>query len=178
LNLGVGSGVDFDVVPFGGPTDARVRARMLDEGLDLLMALLSGDEVTHRGSFYTAEGVRVLPTPLQHPRVPVWIGGSSPAALRRAARWDGWIIGAVDEAGTVTLPPEALAEHVARIRQERDDITPFDVVVTSISEPGDASLVRAYEAAGATWWFECIYPLRGSESEMLERVAAGPPGSR
>jgi alkanesulfonate monooxygenase SsuD/methylene tetrahydromethanopterin reductase-like flavin-dependent oxidoreductase (luciferase family) len=175
VTLGVGLGVDADVVPFGGPADPRVRARMLDEGLEVLLALLTGDEVTHRGAFFTLEEVRVLPTPVQRPRVPAWIGGSSPGALRRAARWDGWVIGAVDEAGTVTLPPEALADHVTRIRRERGDATPFDVAVTSISEPGDTSGVRAYEDAGATWWFESISPSRGSEAEMLERVAAGPP---
>jgi alkanesulfonate monooxygenase SsuD/methylene tetrahydromethanopterin reductase-like flavin-dependent oxidoreductase (luciferase family) len=175
VNLGVGLGVESDVVPFGGQTDPRVRARMLDEGLDLLVALLSGDLVDHRGACFTAEGVRLLPTPVQHPRVPVWIGGSSTAALRRAARWDGWVIGAVDESGSVTLPPEAVAEHVGRILQERVDDASFDVAVTSISEPGDDTRARAYEEAGATWWFECIYASRGSEADMLERVMAGPP---
>lgn len=175
LHLGVGLGVEFDVAPFAGPTDPRVRAQMLDEGLDLLTSLLSGEEVTHRGPTYTAEAVRMLPTPVQRPRVPIWIGGSSPAALRRAARWDGWIIGAVDEAGGVTLRPEVVADHIGSILRERSDDAPFDVAVTSVSDVGDPSRVRAYEAAGATWWFECVFPLRGSEAEMLERVAAGPP---
>jgi alkanesulfonate monooxygenase SsuD/methylene tetrahydromethanopterin reductase-like flavin-dependent oxidoreductase (luciferase family) len=175
VTLGVGLGIEPDVTPFGGPSDPRVRAGMLDEGLELLEALLTGDEVTHRGAHHTAEGVRLLPTPVQQPRVPVWIGGSSGAALGRAARWDGWIIGAVDETGTVTLPPEALAEHVARITAARTSDAHLDVAVTSVSEPGDATRVEAYAAAGATWWFECIFPLRGSETQMLERIAAGPP---
>ena len=175
VTLGAGLGIDSDVAPFGGPMDQQVRAGMLDEGLELLVALLSGRQVAHRGTFYTAEEVRLLPTPVQQPRVPVWIGGSSSAALRRAARWDGWIIGAVDEEGTVTLPPEALAEHVDRILRERDDEAPFDVAVTSISGSGEDEGARAYAAAGATWWFECVYPSRGTEAEMLTRVAAGPP---
>ena len=75
---------------FGEPTEARVRAAMLDEGLDVLRALWAGDEVNHRGAHYTVEQVTLVPTPVQE-RVPIWVGGNRPASLRRASRWDGWI---------------------------------------------------------------------------------------
>jgi alkanesulfonate monooxygenase SsuD/methylene tetrahydromethanopterin reductase-like flavin-dependent oxidoreductase (luciferase family) len=177
LIFGTGAGVDFDFTPFGEAADARTRAAMLDEGLDLLAGLLSGEETTHQGSHYTAQGVRLVPSPLRQPRIPVWIGGDSRAALRRAARWDGWIIGTIDEQQRITKPPEHLARQVASIRRQRADDSPFDVAVDGTSAAGDdGALAREYADAGATWWFEGIFGSRGSHAEMLQRIHAGPPG--
>src|SRR5438094_7734160 len=47
---------------FGEPTDAKLRASMLDEGLDLLRRLWSGEQVTHRGKHYIVDGVKLSPT--------------------------------------------------------------------------------------------------------------------
>ncbi len=173
--FGTGLGVDFDLAPFGDPTDARTLAAMLDEGLELMTGLWSGEPVTHRGRFYRAEAARLVPTPAQRPRVPIWIGGDSPAALRRAARWDGWIVGTVDEHCQITKPPERLAEQVALLRQHRGDGPPLEVVVDGVSAAGDRALPAAYAEAGATWWLEAIFGARGSIEEMLARVSAGPP---
>ncbi|MEK8105290.1 LLM class flavin-dependent oxidoreductase [Micromonospora sp. M12] len=64
---------------------------MLDEGLDLLTGLLSGERVDHQGTHYRADAVALRPAPVQTPRVPVWVGGSTQAGAvrRRAARADG-----------------------------------------------------------------------------------------
>jgi alkanesulfonate monooxygenase SsuD/methylene tetrahydromethanopterin reductase-like flavin-dependent oxidoreductase (luciferase family) len=173
--FGAGAGVDFDFAPFGEPTDAKTRAAMLDEGLALLNALLSGEEVTHHGVHYTADAVRLTPSPVQQPRIPVWIGGDSKAALRRAARWDGWIMGTIDEQLNVANPPEKIAGQVAAIHRQRINDAPFDVAIDGASQPGYNSLVSEYADAGATWWFECIFGTRGAHDEMLARIAAGPP---
>jgi alkanesulfonate monooxygenase SsuD/methylene tetrahydromethanopterin reductase-like flavin-dependent oxidoreductase (luciferase family) len=174
--FGTGAGVDFDFTPFGEAVAARTRAAMLDEGLELLAKLLSGAETTHHGAHYTAEAVQLAPSPVQQPRIPVWIGGGSLAALRRAAQWDGWIIGAIDEQQTITLTPEQLAAQVATIRRYRSADTPFDVAVDGVSAAGDdGALAREYAEAGATWWFEGIFGSRGSHAEMLQRIHAGPP---
>ncbi len=174
--FGAGAGVDFDFTPFGETVDARTRAAMLDEGLDLLAKLLSGAEITHRGSHYVAEKVRLAPTPVQQPRIPVWIGGGSNAALRRAAQWDGWIIGVVDEQQTITTPPDQIAKQVATIRRHRSAGSPFDVAVDGVSKAGDpGALVQEYADAGATWWFEAIFGSRGNHTQMLQRIHAGPP---
>ena len=121
LIFGTGLGIDSDFTPFGEPGDAATRAAMIDEGLDLLAQLWSGEEVTHRGQFYQVDGARFLPTPAQRPRIPIWIGGDSQAALRRAARWDGWIIGVIDEQCKVTKPPAQIAARTAAILQQRRD---------------------------------------------------------
>ena len=165
---------------FGDPGDAKKRAAMLDEGLLILDGLWLGETVTHRGQHYTVEGVSLAPRPLQRPRIPIWIGGEGAPALRRAARWDGWLAPSTSPDGTPSMAksPERIAEMVAEIRRHRTTDAHFEVAVDGYSEPGDPTLPRAYAAAGATWWLESIHRRRGSLEEMLARVGAGPPESK
>ena len=151
---------------FGEPTDAKVRAEMLDEGLDVMQQLWSGEPVTHRGTHYTVDGVTFAPKPLQE-HIPIWIGGNRPASLRRAARWDGWLADSADPTG-MTLSPEDVERSIERIG--RDDAS-FEVAVLGQSDRGDP---REYEAAGATWWLENIHDMRGSVDDVLALVNAGP----
>jgi alkanesulfonate monooxygenase SsuD/methylene tetrahydromethanopterin reductase-like flavin-dependent oxidoreductase (luciferase family) len=152
---------------FGEPTDAKARAAMLDEGLDLLRRLWSGENVTHRGEHYTVDGVTLAPTPVQE-RLPVWIGGNRPASLRRAARWDGWLADSADPTG-MTLSPEDIAASIATIGRIEGD---YDVAVLGETGRGDPV---AYAQAGATWWLENLHEERGSAAEVLALVEAGPP---
>ncbi|MBU7024490.1 MAG: LLM class flavin-dependent oxidoreductase [Theionarchaea archaeon] len=174
--FGTGLGIDSEFSQFGEPGDPRVRAAMLDEGLELLVRLWSGEPVTHEGTYYTVRDVTVVPTPLQTP-IRIWIGGESKAALRRAAHWDGWIIGTINEKCEIIRSPEMLAEEITYIQKYRTSDNLFDVAIDGVSEPGerDSELVHQYEDAGATWWFEGIFGLRGSKEEMLNRISAGPP---
>lgn len=173
--FGTGLGIPSDFTPFGEPGSAKTRAAMTDEGLDLLTQLWSGAEVTHQGPFYQAAGVRFLPTPLQRPRIPVWIGGDSAAALQRAARWDGWIMGVIDEQCKVIKTPEQIAAQVAKLHQFRTTNAPFAVAVDGVSQAREGALAREYADAGATWWFEAIFETRGPLEEQIERIKAGPP---
>ena len=138
---------------------------MLDEGLDVLRALWSGEEVTHRGTHYTVDGVTLAPAPVQKP-LPIWIGGSRPPSLRRAARWDGWCADSADPTG-MTLSPDDISRSLATIGRGHD----FDVAVLGRSDRVDAG---DYERAGATWWLESIHDLRGAPRELLELVVRGP----
>lgn len=167
-------GVAAEFSAYGEPDEPRVRAEMLDEGLTVLAALWSGEPVEHDGAHYTVRGVTLAPLPVQRPRVPVWIGGDSDAAKRRAARWDGWIVTGDEPGGTMTVTPGELAERIKRLGPPSDD---FDVALTGVSAPGDGR-PTAYAEAGATWWLESVHGLRGSLDEMTALVAAGPPGSR
>jgi alkanesulfonate monooxygenase SsuD/methylene tetrahydromethanopterin reductase-like flavin-dependent oxidoreductase (luciferase family) len=173
--FGTGSGIPSDFIPFDEPAEAKVRAEMLDEGLDLMTRYLSGQPVTYHGKFYHAEAVQIIPSPIQKPRLPIWIGGGSKAALRRAARWDGWIMGTVDENSHITYPPEKIAVDSAFIRAHRTVPGPFDIAVDGVSQPGVHSVAKEYAEAGATWWFEAIHLSRGPYEEQVERIKAGPP---
>jgi alkanesulfonate monooxygenase SsuD/methylene tetrahydromethanopterin reductase-like flavin-dependent oxidoreductase (luciferase family) len=150
---------------FGEPTDAKVRASMLDEGLDLLHRLWSGDEVTHQGEHYTVNGVKLTPTPRQD-RLPIWIGGNRPASLRRASRWDGWIADSSDPTG-MKLSPDDVQRSVETIGRSDG----YDVAVLGEGERADPA---DYERAGATWWLENLHDERGSLDDVLRLVVAGP----
>ncbi|MBW3537834.1 MAG: LLM class flavin-dependent oxidoreductase, partial [Actinobacteria bacterium] len=90
LGVGIGDG-GASSEAFGDAGEARVRAEKLDEALDVITRLWSGEEVNHRGQHFVVEGFTLAARPVQRPRIPIWVGGDSPPALRRAARWDGWI---------------------------------------------------------------------------------------
>jgi probable F420-dependent oxidoreductase len=151
---------------FGEPVDAKVRAAMLDEGLDLLRRFWSGEEVTHRGEHYTVDGVTLAPAPAQD-RVPIWIGGNRPASLRRAARFDGWLADSADPTG-MTLSPDDVARSIATIGRSDD----YDVALLGERGRGDPA---AYARAGATWWLENLHDHRGTGAEVLGLVEQGPP---
>jgi alkanesulfonate monooxygenase SsuD/methylene tetrahydromethanopterin reductase-like flavin-dependent oxidoreductase (luciferase family) len=150
---------------FGEPTDEKVRAAMLDEGLEVMRQLWSGREVTHRGEYYVVDGVKLAPTPVQD-HVPVWIGGNRPPSLRRAARWDGWLADSADPTG-MTLTPDDITRSIERIGRGDG----FEVAVLGQSDRGDPA---EYERAGATWWLENIHDMRGSLEDVLALVGRGP----
>jgi alkanesulfonate monooxygenase SsuD/methylene tetrahydromethanopterin reductase-like flavin-dependent oxidoreductase (luciferase family) len=158
-------GSESEFGKFGEPTDAKVRAEMLDEGLGLLQRLWTGEEVTHRGEHYTVDGVTLKPTPVQE-RLPVWIGGNRSASLRRAARWDGWLADSADPTG-MTLTPDDIARSIEQIGRGDG----FDVAVLGQSDRGDPA---AYERAGATWWLENLHDMRGTLDEVQRLTEAGP----
>jgi alkanesulfonate monooxygenase SsuD/methylene tetrahydromethanopterin reductase-like flavin-dependent oxidoreductase (luciferase family) len=90
LGVAIGDGgSSFDA--FGESAEARIRAEKLDEALEIITRLWSGDEISHRGKHFVVEKFALTALPLQRPRIPIWVGGDGPPALRRAARWDGWI---------------------------------------------------------------------------------------
>jgi alkanesulfonate monooxygenase SsuD/methylene tetrahydromethanopterin reductase-like flavin-dependent oxidoreductase (luciferase family) len=117
--------------------------------------------------------VRLQPAP-ERGKIPIWIGGNSRAALRRAARFDGWAADTC-EIEKMTLSPDDLAKKVDELRVLRaGSDAPFDVAVFGYSEPGDDSLPAAYAAAGATWWLEYFHDRRGPLELTRRRIEAGP----
>ncbi len=199
LGVGIGDG-PWEWEYLGEEVNRRTRGAMLDEGLDLLTRLWTGEPVLHDGRYYTYRGdggpndpsprpTPVLPGALQAPRIPVWVAGSWPhrRPFARAARWDG-VVPLKANAGFGEQPsPEEVGAIVAYTRAHRTDTQPFDVVIGGrtggVSPEADAEQVRAYEVAGATWWLEDISPWafgwnwQGAwpVEAMNRRVQAGPP---
>ena len=173
-------GVPEEFSAFGETGDAKVRAAKLEESLEIINRLWSGEAVTYQGLHYQIDGVSLGHGPVRQPRIPIWIGGDSRPALRRAARWDGWVIGGIDETGKVVRTPEQMKESIDLIRQHRSGYgiqdQPFDVAITGITtSPEENELPRAYESVGVTWWLESVYGLRGSLEDNLARIEPGPP---
>jgi len=181
LVLGVGAGgdpADFDAFGEGAPLGERV-SRM-DSDLEVLDPWLRGDAA--RAEHSGAAAVAVAMHPVQLPRPPIWLGGMRPGALRRAARWDGWIgIAVSDDGSEMVLSPEVFGEMVHRIRAERTTLgrsdEPYDVAIFAFSEPAHPDAAEAFAAAGATWWLESLSPMRGSLDDLLKIVEAGPPAT-
>lgn len=178
--LGVGlGGVEAECRAAGEPTDLRERAAITDELLGVVRALLEGERVDHEGPAAVVRGATLAPLPTGP--VPVWIGGHSGPARRRAARWDGWIPWAIGEDGAPEMTPDELARHVAAILEARAadgrGQDPFDVGWHGVSpaDPAEATRVVApWAAAGATWWLES--PVMGmGAAQLFARVDAGPP---
>lgn len=89
--LGVGAGhVEEEFAALG--VDFSQRGGILDESIDVVRAALLDEFPDHEGAHFQVADVGLRPRPRQQPRPPIWIGGSSPAALRRAGeRGDGWL---------------------------------------------------------------------------------------
>src|SRR5205823_5667489 len=125
----------------------RTRAARLDESLQVLTRLWSGGPVSYRGRYLTVDGVRMVPGPVQRPRIPVWCAGRWPgrAGFRRAARWDGAMPTFADYGRERAVPPEELAAVVEFLRAERGSLDGFDIVMPGWSPRQDPAV---YAPAG------------------------------
>jgi alkanesulfonate monooxygenase SsuD/methylene tetrahydromethanopterin reductase-like flavin-dependent oxidoreductase (luciferase family) len=166
LVLGMGLGVDSgrELSAFGEVVDVRDRARILDEGAQLLCDLWSGEEVDHRGPHFRAESVTFLPRPVQRPRIPIWFAARSPAhaPLRRAARYDGLF--------PIEVGPDEIVDMLAFVAAERGGLDGFDVATTDAGGRDPAP----FRAAGVTWWMTGIDPPATTE-DVVAMAEAGPP---
>jgi probable F420-dependent oxidoreductase len=176
LVLGVGLGhPDDQFTAFGMEGDLRTRAAMVDEFLDLVNRLWSGEPVDFDGEHYTCHGVAMAPTPVQHPRIPIWIGagGSYRAPRRRAARWDGFAP-ASEQWPVGVIPPETYAEIADELRGAGAPTTQYDVVLigtADATEPTPATIPE-YERSGVNWLL--VQALNVADARA--RILAGPPG--
>lgn len=107
LELGIGVGWCREEFELLGQRFDR-RGRRTDEMLELMKALWAPGWTEFDGEFYTTPRLEMEPTP---PPIPIYVGGLSEVALRRAARHDGWI-------GDLISTDQAL-ERVARLRELR-----------------------------------------------------------
>lgn len=177
--LGVGAGLlPEEFGGLGDESDPKLRAEMLDEGLEVLTGLWSGKPFRHLGRHYQVEAAGFAP-PLQTPRIPLWIAASWPARkpFRRAARWDG--VCPIHRDWPAALTPSDIREIAAYVRQHRTSDAPFDVVCSGqthgAERRADAALVAPFEEAGATWWVEYRTSWETPLDELLARVRKGPP---
>jgi alkanesulfonate monooxygenase SsuD/methylene tetrahydromethanopterin reductase-like flavin-dependent oxidoreductase (luciferase family) len=177
LGVGLGFPPDAEFGLLGEDPDDRVRAARLDEGLDVLARLWSGELVDHDGAHYHVRETQFLPTPLQRPRIPVWVAGTWPSRppFRRAARWDGVFPQGLDADGRmIPLDPAGYREVLAFVAEHRREAGAFDVVACGVAN-GDRAAVAPFEEAGATWWFESDEGYPGWQERMLERIRSRPP---
>jgi alkanesulfonate monooxygenase SsuD/methylene tetrahydromethanopterin reductase-like flavin-dependent oxidoreductase (luciferase family) len=176
LGVGLGSDADGEYSDFGEPADRRVHGAMLDEGLAILTRLWSGEQVSYRGQHYQLSPVQFRATPVQQPRIPIWVAGIWPhkKPFRRAAQFDG----VYPQMSGRALEPEDLREVLAFIQTQRTHSTPFEALAYGRTSGTDtaagAAHVSSFAQAGATWWLEHFAPEQTAE-QVHERIRQGPP---
>lgn len=187
LSVGLGA-IDTGFANFGEVTDRRIRAELLDEGLEIVTGLWRGQPFRYEGRHYRVEETNFMvpPPPAQTPRIPIWVVGAvgRPKSMRRALRYDGILPATMTPRGTprpttvddISAIRAYAAEH--RAHEGPLDIVPFDIVMEG-ETPGDdaaraASAVMPLTEAGATWWIESRWA-RPDPDVVLTRVRQGPP---
>lgn len=189
LIFGVGSGGGyFDFEALGEASDPAALAALLDEGLEVLTGMWSGEPYRHEGAAYQIKEAQFLPRPFQSPRIPIWVAGMWPAKapLRRAARFDGVVPIGRDLPLIAMLTAGQTQEIVNYVASQPGYTLPFEVVhmgvTAGLNAAQDHEVVDAYRQVGVTWWVEKILPeLWGSWTNwpldaMLARIRQGPPG--
>ena len=90
FGVGVGGEIPREFAAVNVPVHQR--GQRTDEGLEIITRVLSQEKVSYAGKYYQLEDVTLTPRPQQHPYPPIWVGGRSEAALRRAVRFgSGWM---------------------------------------------------------------------------------------
>ena len=166
-------GVDFDS-----------RGALLDEALDVLAKVLTGDDVAYEGASFSARGVRLRPVPSTPP--PIWIGGNSKPAVRRAmTRGQGWApfntFGYATASRTAEISTlEELESAIAWARGYAAEIgrtEPLDICFSAGNMLDDSTsaderhaTLERLTAAGVTWL--PIAPVGADRAEYIERAQA------
>jgi alkanesulfonate monooxygenase SsuD/methylene tetrahydromethanopterin reductase-like flavin-dependent oxidoreductase (luciferase family) len=172
LTLGVGLGNPPDeYLAFGESADPRQLAERVDEALDVVVGLWSGEPFEHHGRHHVVTGARFLPPPAQSPRIPVWTACVAPhrAPLARAARWDGVVLAALTDAGGIDpLTPDQVGRARDDVAARRGGLDGFDLTVVHPGLPG-AATAAAYADLGVSW-----VHVTGWIDELAELAAAAP----
>jgi hypothetical protein len=188
--LSVGLGAEMG--DQGEPTDRRDRAELLDDGIDIITGLWSGQEVVEgrrrRVDVRQPGGVFRHVRPVQQPRIPIWVVGvwPRPKSMRRVLRCDGLLPFVKpkgdSEEGRATTPEDVRA-MIAWLDANGGRRPGFDVIHEGETPAGDpvgaAELIRPWVEAGCTWWIDARWqedpsgPVRIEEA--TERLKAGPP---
>ncbi|MEJ2262497.1 MAG: LLM class flavin-dependent oxidoreductase [Anaerolineales bacterium] len=182
LILGVGLGATSNYETWGEESDPKIRAQKLDESLEIITGLWSGETITHDGIHYKIDPVQFSQRPIQRPRIPIWIAGYWPnkAPMRRAALWEGAFPFKGDMQNfDEMLSPSQVKEIITYISQHRNNPSPIEIAHAGVSSeenaPERSDLIREYAKAGVTWWLEHIYPDRFTPEESRQWIRKGPP---
>lgn len=185
LPVGLGEISDSGFSKVGEELDRKKRAKMLDESLDIITGLWSGQPFSYDGEHYHVQEMTFVPGPVQSPRIPIWVVGAWPRkkSIERTLRYDGILAAKMNEDGSFAdmtpLDIQALKTH---IDEHRSLTTPFDIVYEG-ETPGDdptqaANIVRPLAEAGVTWWLEAVWrtpETQGGLEGMRQRIRQGPP---
>ena len=158
--IGVGwSGDEFALMD----SNFKTRGKRTDEMLEILRLLWSGEYVEYQGEHYQFDSVEMNPAPTEY--LPIWIGGISAPAMRRAARLgDGWV--------TDLQTSDDIIESIDRIKvwraeYGRDDL-PFEIMATP-SDAWDYDGYKRLEDAGVTHILTMPWPFYHGDTDEVDK---------
>jgi alkanesulfonate monooxygenase SsuD/methylene tetrahydromethanopterin reductase-like flavin-dependent oxidoreductase (luciferase family) len=164
LGIGLGEPPDADFSDFGDEADPVRRGEALDEAVDIVARLVSGERADVDGAHHRVHA-EMRPAAVQRPRPPVFVAGTFPnrRPLQRALRWDGFFpIGA-----SSLLTPDQLDGSLDGV--DRPPGWDLYAVLTDEHHPDD------FAAVGVTWLVQGTWPSAGWVDELARRITAGPP---
>ena len=182
LSVGLGALDDAGFGKVGEATDRKTRAELMDEGLDILAGLWSGKPFSYNGKHFKIGEMTFQPTPVQEPRIPIWVVGAWPVekSMQRAMRWDGLLPTKRGENGTFGgVSPDDIRAMKTYVGEHRTAATPFDIIWEG-ETPGDnpeqaASIIGPYAEAGVTWWMETMWNSPDGLKSVRKRINQSPP---
>jgi len=176
FELGVGVGGEFPPEFTAVGVDRAERGARTDEALELARRLWAGGPVSFDGRFTWVPGLELQPGPVQAGGPPVWVGGRSPAAVRRAGRYaDVWL--------PYMYTPEQLARSLAGVREEaesagRDPSTVQGAILCwgAVGDDGPAARQAAIRGASDIYQQDFSrladrYLLSGTPDDAVARAA-------
>jgi probable F420-dependent oxidoreductase len=142
--------------------DFHTRGKRVDEAIDVCKRLWTEETIEHHGEFFDFGPVMFEPKPVQKPHPPVLVGGESPGALRRAARFgDGWV--------GLDHTPESVVEPIAHLAELRGDAARLEITVGgTVGSPDD---VKRFEDAGVDRLLVSPWPRSREARDGLRRFA-------
>lgn len=155
--------------------DFSTRGRRLDEALEIFEEVWTNDPASYEGEHYQFSEMRLLPKPAQP--IPIWVGGTAPASLRRAVEHGSGYQG-------ISTSPEDLARLVATLRDQRPE-EDFTISYRTGWDPQgmEAAQIRdeavAYAEAGVTHVVSAPWRTDGEDwihsMEMLAEIVRPDP---
>ena len=184
LPVGLGETSDGGFSNVGEELDRKKRAQLLDESLDILDGMWSGEPFSYNGEHYHIKEMTFLPGPVQSPRIPIWVVGAwqRKKSMQRTLRYDGIIPAKMNADGSFAdMTPDDLQAMKLYIDEQRTLTTPFDIVMEG-ETPGDnaekaAAILQPLADASVTWWLEAIWKTpetEGGAEGMRKRIMQGP----
>ncbi len=179
--VGLGALDDGGFGKVGEATERKVRAQLLDESLEIITGLWSGQPFSYHGQHYHLDEMTFLPPPVQKPRIPIWVVGAWPRtkSMQRALRYDGLLPTKVNPDGSPgNVTPDDIRAIKAYSAENRTQTTPFDIIWEG-ETPGDdrnaaSTIIKPYIDAGITWWMESRWTTEDLEL-VRTRIRQGPP---
>ena len=188
LCVGLGA-IDTGFEELGEETDRKTRAKLLDEGLEIMTGLWKWDLTDYEGTHYKIKNLKNSeffkrhppPNLIQDPRIPIWVVGAWPwnKSMQRAMKYDGVIPTIKNKQGKFEeITPDHVREMRDYIKKTRSTNSPFDIIIEG-KTPGDdpettESIIRPFADAGATWWIESNW-IATDLNQIKARVKKGPP---